>query len=186
MQSGAVRPVLLVLALASLSVAQTLPVTEQQKEIAEGPPLRGLATPETVMYRIFFTHVAVFEQNARNAEAHGKSGAPWRNHLLHKYGLTSAEQQQIATEALSYHNQMNAIRAQVQLEKAAFEQQYGLSDHKGHLAAGAPLHPSAIHSLRKQADALTLNSKAHVQTLLGDTRFGELDQKIHDLMYNTQ
>lgn len=146
----------------------------------EGDPLPpDHPMPEAAIYRIFMTHVATFEQKARDAEAQGKSGDSWRNHLTRKYGLTREEQQQLASTVLSYHSQMVGLRQQLRQEKANFEAKYTLN-HQLNRSNPPPAPNEKMHALKQQQDALTLNTKDQIHAQLGDARFAELDDKVHN------
>jgi hypothetical protein len=159
-------------------LSAVLPISGQE---FSRPDSQNRSMPEPAVYRIFMTHVAIFELAARAAEQQGKSRAPWRNHLLRKYGLTVAEQGVLADGILAYHDQMNGLRARIREEASAFNTQY-FPAGKGAIRTPnpPPVHLASVHSLKVQQDSVTLAAKEQIHARLGDIRFGQIDGTVHE------
>ena len=113
------------LSLFIFSVATVPPpsLTAQELDPNVLPPRMrpGSTIQDHVMYGAFLRHVATFESLAEANEAKGESGAPYRNTIMNKFGLTAAEQTRISTIANKYQAQHQALRQQLKAEIKTFQ-----------------------------------------------------------------
>jgi hypothetical protein len=146
----------------------------QEVSLSALPPKMQQPTPDSVVYHMFLRHLAAFDQLAQRAQSQGEDPQPRRNHILHKFGLTTAEQQNLTPIALQYDAQWRSIQNQEESVIAAYKQLYFPT---GKWLKGQPLPPtpSEIKTLRESAVNLALRAKAQVQTSLGVARFAVLD-----------
>lgn len=105
---------------AALLLLPTLlsPLLAAAQEVASAdtlpPSVRdGYVPPDRILYGSFLRSAAVFEKRAQANEANGLSGDAYRRHLVHKLGITPAEQQQIGGIALRYYDRWAALKDQL-------------------------------------------------------------------------
>ncbi len=145
----------------------------------------GATAPDQVVYGVFLRHVGTFENLAEANEARGESGAAYRNHLAHKFGLTITEQTKVNEIAQTYVTQYKALNQQ--LEAAAKDYRALNFPNNEHIAgAPAPAKSPALIAIQEQIRQTTLQARDQVHAALGDTRFAQVDAQVraratHDL-----
>jgi len=133
--------------------------------------------PDSVIYGTFLRHAATFEKLAKANEAHGASGAFYRNHLTHKFGITADEQKKVSTITQTYLSNYHALLQKIHLETQNWR---ALNFPNNQHIPGTPkpaLSPMLI-SLYRQLQQTTLQARDQVHTALGDTRFAQLDAQV--------
>jgi hypothetical protein len=76
----------------------------QEVPLSAFPPQSQQPVSEIHLYRAFLRHEAAFEHLALAAESSGKSGQAYRTHFVHKFGLTTEEQEKLASIALNFES----------------------------------------------------------------------------------
>lgn len=137
-------------------------------------PADGRTIPDAVVYRILMHHAAAFDQKARELEAKGLDGSPYRKHFEQKLGLSSSQVRilmQIAREYMvaneQYERQIKGV-----LKKFNDEHMPG-----GVLPPGevAPPPPAALATIREQRDSAVLGARDKFRIAVGDVDFAKAD-----------
>ncbi len=156
----------------SILFAASFTIFGQELDPSILPPIMrdGVAPPDHVLYGAFLRHEATFERHARENEARELSGDAYRNHFLLAFGVTPAEQTQIAEIALSYYTQWSSLREQAKTAARDFRE---LNFPHNQHAQGTPLPSNSpqLVSISKQMRAATLASRDQIRAALGDERF---------------
>ncbi len=148
------------------------------QELSEGvlpPSMRtGVAPPEHFLYGAFLRNEAGFEILARQREAQGLSGAALRAHFVKVFGVTLAEQTEIARIALRYDSAAAPLRDQKRLLVQAFQEHF--FPGKQHFG-GTPrpqLSPE-LQAVSAKIRQQILNSRDELHGALGNERFSHLE-----------
>lgn len=149
----------------------------QEIPLSAIPPAMRKPIPEHVAYRMFLRHAAAMEREARSNEAQARSGEAYRNHIVHKFGVTAEEQSKIAEIALGFDQDLSALRAQEKQILDAFEAKY-FPNHRYPKGIPLPTSPAELIPLEDQVKTRTLQARDQIHAALGDERFSHLDSMV--------
>ncbi len=167
----------LIRTLLTISVLLRGQSSAQEVPISALPPKMQQPIPDRVVYHMFLRHIAALEHQAQQAQANGQNPNPWRNHILHKFGLTAEEQQRITPIALEYEAQWRNIHEREQVVAKAYKARYFPN---GTWPKGQPLPPrsSELIHLRDSSRNLTQQTMERVVANLGPVRFSTLNATV--------
>jgi hypothetical protein len=130
--------------------------------------------PDTVVYRILMHHAAAFDQKARELEAKGLDGTPYRKHLEQKLGLSPSQVQILMNIAREYSASTQRYEQQIQAVLTQFSHDHAPG---GALPPGErpPSPPAALVTIHQLRDSSTLAARDKFKTAIGDAEFARVD-----------